>query len=83
MDGWISVEQELPKKSGRYQVIMINGSSYHVTMRKFYADKLHWYDKKPGVWDRGTAGVTHWRPMAELPKGFKPDRSVLDYGGKW
>ena len=83
MDGWTSVDVALPKKSGRYQVIMKNGNSYHVTMRKFYVDKLNWYPKIPGKWDRGTFGITHWKPMDKLPDGLKPDRSVLDYGGKW
>lgn len=82
-DYWMRVEDGLPLRSGRYQVILLNGDSYHVTMRKFYADKKHWLTGKPGVWERGTSGITHWKPMDELPLGLKPDEHVLDYGGKW
>lgn len=80
IDDWTRVEDGLPEKNGRYQVVMKTGDTYHVTMRKFYADKPHWFTgRKCGWWERCTGGVTHWKPMSDLPAGLKQNEQVLGY----
>ena len=81
MNGWTNVNDSLPTKSGRYQVILVSNDTYHVTMRKFYADKLHWTGKRIGIWERGTGGIAYWKPMDKMPDHLKPNKNVLGYGG--
>ena len=71
---WIPVEVSLPKKNGRYQVVILSGNNqYHVTMRKFRADKECWFTGMPTpTWERNTCGVKYWKPMSDLPEGLTP-----------
>lgn len=68
---WISVEDRLPEKDGRYLVAMKNGDDYHVSTRKFRrADPPIWWKGHTfGYWARYTGGVRYWMPLPEPPKG--------------
>lgn len=59
MSEWISVEDRLPEKTGRYIVLYENGE---------IVDKNFWDDEPERFVRVTTAGrVTHWIPMPELP----------------
>lgn len=82
LDGWTDVRDGLPEKDGRYQVVLIDGDHFHVTMRKYKAAKKHWFTGLvTGQWERGTCGVVCWKPMSELPYELQPykDTRVLGY----
>lgn len=63
---WISVDDELPKKDGRYLVAIKHGDNYHISTRKFKraSPPVWWKGTTYGVWARYTGGVRFW---AELP----------------
>jgi hypothetical protein len=60
--GWISVEERLPEKAGRYLVYGVIGGQPLVC-------GAH-YDKYNGF---GDDDFTHWMPLPEPPKGEKHD----------
>jgi hypothetical protein len=64
---WISVDEKLPEKDGRYLVAMKNGDEFHISTRKFRraAPPTWWKGIVYGHWSRNTGGVRFW---AELPK---------------
>lgn len=67
---WISVEDRLPEKDGRYLVAMKNGDNYHISTRRFKRADLPtwWRGHSYGYWARHTEGVRYWMPLPELPK---------------
>lgn len=68
---WISVDEELPKKDGRYLVAMKDGDNYHISTRRFkIADPpIWWKGIRWGHWAKRTCGVRYWAPLPEPPKG--------------
>jgi hypothetical protein len=68
---WISVDERLPEKDGRYLVAMKNGGNYHISTRRFKRTDppIWWKGHSYGYWARHTGGVTHWMPLPEPPKG--------------
>jgi hypothetical protein len=67
---WISVDERLPEKDGRYLVAMKNGDNYHISTRRFKRTDppIWWKGHSYGYWARHTGGVTHWMPLPEPPK---------------
>jgi hypothetical protein len=68
---WISVDERLPEKDGRYLVAMKNGNDYHISTRKFKRSDppIWWKGHIYGRWARHTGGVRYWMPLPEPPKG--------------
>ena len=68
---WISVEDRLPDRDGRYLVAMKNGDNYHISTRKFRRANppIWWKGHTFGYWARYTGGVRYWAPLPEPPKG--------------
>ena len=69
MSEWISVDERLPEKDGRYLVAMKNGDDYHISTRKFKRSDLPiwWKGHTYGYWARHTGGVRYWMPLPEPP----------------
>lgn len=67
---WISVDERLPDRDGRYLVAMKNGDDYHVSTRKFKRTDppIWWKGHTFGYWARYTGGVRYWMPLPEVPK---------------
>ena len=65
---WISVNDRLPEKDGKYIVARREGSRYSISVRKFRKDVPCWYSGYCGHWERRTNGITHWMPLPEPPK---------------
>lgn len=65
---WISVEDELPKKTGFYNVVL-NGDAYSLW---YYPSINEWaeiYADEAGyLQNRKMEGVTHWQRLAAPPK---------------
>jgi len=70
--GWVSVEEQLPKESGKYRV-MINRGSAKVTTEEtetLFFKKVHRsYWGIGGDWDV----VTHWKPNDKMNCEVKND----------
>lgn len=68
---WISVEERLPEKDGRYLVAMKDGDKYHISTRRFKrAEPPIWYKGHTfGYWAKQTYGVRFWMLLPEAPKG--------------
>ena len=60
---WISVEERLPKQSGKYIVCTKKGNVYQT---KFYS----YPENKGGHWGQKDNGrsITHWMPLPDPPK---------------
>ena len=75
MEGWINVEDKLPKEKGMYIVYVQGGNSVtgwiwydNVVVVAEYAFGVWWW-----WWDNGTDFditdiVTHWMPLPEPPR---------------
>ena len=73
--GWISVEERLPEDSSFYLTV-VNGQYGSITFEE--AVELGAYDQDEGwlieAWPEWeNPGVTHWRPLPELPEGGHHD----------
>lgn len=67
-DGWISVEDETPKESGRYRVHLEDGSVEDADYFKgTHPYEEAWYVVKDG--DIEDVTPTHWMPLPKPPKG--------------
>ena len=68
---WISVEERLPEKDGRYLVAMKDGDKYHISTRRFKRTDppIWWKGHVYGHWSKRTCGVRFWMPLPEPPKG--------------
>lgn len=66
---WISVEDRLPDRDGRYLVAMKNGNDYHISTRKFKrtSPPIWWKGHTYGYWARQTGGVRYWMPLPSPP----------------
>ena len=53
MDGWISVEEQLPEKDGRY--LVVEGLDYH------------WIVINSTMQGKFDYNITHWQPLPEPP----------------
>lgn len=73
VDGWVSVQDRLPEKSGWYLVSLVNTRTGHRWEVPVSADYSH------GKWDYAYLGeedatwmlnntVTHWMPLPGPPK---------------
>ena len=71
-DDWILIDDALPLKKGRYQVAILRGGRYYVTMRKYNPERLYY------KWERNTCGIRYWKPMSDLPNGCQPLDRDLD-----
>jgi len=67
---WISVDERLPDRDGRYLVAMKNGEDYHISTRRFKRTNppIWWKGHTFGYWARQTCGVRYWMPLPEPPK---------------
>lgn len=70
MGKWISVDEMLPDRDGRYLVAMKNGNDYHISTRKFKrtAPPIWWKGHTFGYWARQTSGVRYWMPLPQPPE---------------
>ena len=78
-DGWTHVDDGLPTKNGRYQVAILRGGKYYVTMRKYFKRHPEYFGTN---WEKGTAGVRYWKPMSDLPEGCQPITTMDDPYGR-
>jgi hypothetical protein len=60
---WISVEDELPKKSGAYWTF--NGKDEKPSVIQ---QRVHMYDSRHKIFNCYT--VTHWMPLPDEPKAI-------------
>lgn len=74
---WISVQDKLPEKAGKYLVTICQGWNVHTTVRRFNPKPKHPRQNTPvftknlplySGWERRTVGVVAW---AELPEPYK------------
>lgn len=65
---WISVDERLPERDGKYLVAIKDGDGYSISTRKFRKDVPDWYRGWCGHWERRTAGVRFWMPLPEPPR---------------
>lgn len=65
---WISVDERLPEKDGKYIVARLEGSKHSISVRKFRKEVPCWYRGYCGHWEKRTNAITHWMPLPEPPK---------------
>ena len=64
---WISVDERLPDKNGKYLVAIKYGDGYIVSTRKFnICNDSYWFSG--GYWERRTCGVRYWSDLPEPPQ---------------
>lgn len=81
-DRWISVEERLPEKSGRYLVAEkrdlvyadLECHDYETQVRRYFTDYGWRYPVvlTDGIREAEQRLITHWRPLPEPPKEDKP-----------
>ena len=69
MGEWISVEDRLPEKDGKYLVARMEGSQYSISVRKFRKEVPCWWTGYCGHWERRTNGIKYWMELPDAPKG--------------
>ncbi|MBR5607735.1 MAG: DUF551 domain-containing protein [Bacteroidaceae bacterium] len=75
---WISVEERLPEKNGRYLVIhkfysynlqgIFSWTDCYDGVEEHLRGRAMWYDYDSEYGDYATSGVTHWMPLPEPPE---------------
>lgn len=63
---WISVEDRLPDKSGKY---LTYDSKYGDIDMYYYMGCGEWDHHRKGITDAQSHGFTHWQPLPKPPKG--------------
>lgn len=84
--GWISVDDELPKKQGKYLVIIFDHQRlgqdkprYHITVRKFRTDNHRFFTGLHcGWWVKYTHDICYWKPLPELPWPLRNEYELVD-----
>ena len=65
---WISVEDELPPKTGFYNVVL-NGDAYSLWYYQSINEWAEIYADEAGyLQSRKIEGITHWMPLPQPPK---------------
>lgn len=69
---WISVDDRLPDKTGRYLVAYVEQGRLFVTTRKYKSiydlfQRGNDFQWPKGTWDRNDASITHWMSLPEPP----------------
>jgi hypothetical protein len=68
--GWVSVNEQLPKESGKYRILIQRGSASVTTEETetlFFRKEHRSYWGIGGDWDV----VTHWKPNDKMSRGSK------------
>ena len=63
MSEWISVKERLPESNERVLVVCRTKKGVQTVNLAYCDDNGHWHGQG------SMAGVTHWQPLPEVPKG--------------